>query len=244
MTDAKLTQQQQGARLPMARTDADIDALTHLTDAEKAVAKKNQKRVPPSDGWFLLGNDPELQAIARIDEIASIVLLEPDTQMIPGGPMNLMCLIVARHFGNEWMFAAMAKVAVNMAKATGQKDFDPVQFGMLDFPDSMIWTDVQRLTIKFTHACLNNTMTDELFEQAREIWGEKRILRYIRWMSYVQFWAMVQNACNLKWVPTVGVGEKQTVLPPDPKERLDFDEKVKDGLLSLWDSMATAAFMA
>ncbi|NNJ99961.1 MAG: hypothetical protein HKP58_06065, partial [Desulfatitalea sp.] len=107
---SKRTKQQEGIRLPMARTDADIDALSHLSEAEKAAAKENQKRVPPSDGWLLLGNDPQLQAIARIDEIATVVLLEPDTQMIPGGPMNLICLEVARHMGNEWMFAAMAKV--------------------------------------------------------------------------------------------------------------------------------------
>ncbi|MBT8342537.1 MAG: hypothetical protein HKP58_06025, partial [Desulfatitalea sp.] len=81
-----------------------------------------------------------------------------------------------------------------------------------------------------------------LFAQAREIWGEKRILRYIRWISYVQFWAMVQNVCNLKWVPAAGLGEKQAVVPPDPKERLDFDTSVMNGLLSLWDSMATSTF--
>ncbi|MBT8340498.1 MAG: hypothetical protein HKP58_01880 [Desulfatitalea sp.] len=231
----ELSQQTKGIRLPMVRTDADIDALSHLNSEEKAAAKENQRRVPPSDGWYLLGHDPELQAISRIDEIASIGLLKPDTQMVPFGPMNLICIEVGRHMGADWMAIGMSTIAINMAKVM-KRDLNPAKLAVIENPDSNIWTDEERLTLKFTRACLTNTMTDEVFAQARETWGEKRLLRIIRWISYVHFWAMVQNACNLKWEPTERFQE-QADIPPDPEVRLDLDPKVMEGLRSLWASM-------
>ncbi|MBT8340780.1 MAG: hypothetical protein KJP07_12265, partial [Desulfatitalea sp.] len=74
------TKQPKGIRLPIVRTAADIDKLPHLSDEEKALAKANLKKVAPSDGWYLLGNNPELQWFWQLIELALVHRLAPDAQ--------------------------------------------------------------------------------------------------------------------------------------------------------------------
>ncbi|MBT8340499.1 MAG: hypothetical protein HKP58_01875 [Desulfatitalea sp.] len=223
------SKQPKGIRLPILRNDADIEAMSHLSEAEKAAAKDNLKRVPPSDGWLMLENDPEMQAVANIYENALIGLLAPDFQGTSGSPMNLICHEVARLTGCEWMAALLAKGAIT--SPLSKEYWDPAQLAMLPYPDSALWNEEQRLALKFIDACVTNSMTDELFAQAREVWGEKRLLRHIFFIGYAHTWAMVENACNLTYTPVVSDAK----IAPDETEKLGIDD-VQKGLRSLWNS--------
>ncbi|MBT8342535.1 MAG: hypothetical protein HKP58_06035 [Desulfatitalea sp.] len=225
----ELSKQPEGIRLPILRTHADIDASSHLTEEEKAMAKDNLTRVPPSDGWYMLENDPEMQALANIHENGLIGLLDPDFQGIKGGPMNLVCLELARLTGCEWMASFLAKIG--MTSPLSSDDWDPAQLAVLSFPDSKLWSENQRLALKFIGACYNHAMTDELFEQARKAWGEKRVLRFIFFIGYVNTWAMVENACNLTFTPV----SSEAKVAANETEKLGIDD-VRKGLKALWNS--------
>ncbi|MBT8342281.1 MAG: hypothetical protein HKP58_18280 [Desulfatitalea sp.] len=225
----QLSKQPKGIRLPIIRCDEDVDTIPHLNDEEKAAAKENLRRIPPSDGWLVLTNDPEMQAVASIYENALIGILAPDFQGISGGSMNLICHAVGRLAGCEWMSALMAKLGLSAPKTA--EGWDPAQLAMLAYPDSALWSEEQRLTLKFVEACFTNTMTDELFAQARETWGEKRLLRHIFFIGYVHSWAMLENSCNLAYTPVAS----DVKVAPDETEKLGVDDVVK-GLRSLWNS--------
>ncbi|MBT8342101.1 MAG: hypothetical protein HKP58_14400 [Desulfatitalea sp.] len=191
----------EGFRMPLIKSPADVEALSHLSPDEKALGVENLKKFPPSDGYFIMGNDPDMQATLRIMEMEITSLLHPDHQGIPFSPMNLMALEVARHIGNDYLTGLMQNVTANTI-GDFQKPYDHyMKLGMIENQDSAVWNDEQQLAIKFTRACLEFNMTDEVFEQARAAWGEKKVLRYIAWISYVHQWGMIQSALGMKYLP-------------------------------------------
>ncbi|MBT8340826.1 MAG: hypothetical protein HKP58_20370 [Desulfatitalea sp.] len=197
---SELSVQPEGVRFPIIRSAADIETLAHLSEEEKALARENLDKIPGGEGWFLLGSDPELQGFLHIVELSIALLLAPDSQFVPFGGMNVGCIEVARQMGCEWQ-AGVLNVITASAIGTWVSDENCYhsQLGMLDFPDSALWTDEQRVTIKFIRACLENTMTDELFDQARKTWGEQKLLRHIAWVGFAHMWAMIINTANVGW---------------------------------------------
>ncbi len=188
-------------RLPVIKTPADVEKLTHLDAEEKALALENLKKIPPTDGWYILGSDPDTQAFWQIWERQLTSLLYPDMQAIPFSPMNLITLEVARHSGNDYLIGLIRQVTA-VTIADFKKPYDNyTKLAMLEYPDSDIWTVEERLALKFTRACLENTMTDELFAQARETWGDKMVLRYISWIGYVYQWAILENVLGMRFEP-------------------------------------------
>lgn len=234
MTDNSRMGTRDGFRLTAPRTEEEIQALGHLSAEEKAAAVANLKKVPPSDGWFLLGNDPDFQGFYHIVERGILSLLKPEFQGEPGGLLNLICLEVARYIRCEWQGGIMATVTAGATGRWEKEDFDYAQLAMLDYPDSKLWTEKQRLILKYTRACLENSMTDELFNQARDTWGEKKMLRLIAWMGYTHTWAMIVNTCNLSWWegPKPPVGE---ITPEMVKMFQAQIGKTWDGLQDLWN---------
>ena len=188
-------------RLPVIKTPADVEALTQLSEDEKALALENLKKIPPTDGWYILGSDPDIQAFWQIWERELTALLYPDMQAVPFSPMNLITLEVARHSGNDYLIGLVRQVT-SVTIADFNKPYDSyAKLAMLEYPDSAVWTDEERLTLKFTAACLENTMTDELFAQAQAAWGDQMILRYIAWIGYVYQWAILENVLGMRFEP-------------------------------------------
>ena len=74
---------------------------------------------------------------------------------------------------------------------------------MLEDPKSEVWTYEDRMAPKFTKACFDNTITDELFEQARSTWGEQKLLRHISLIGFVLYWAILGNVLDMKFVPEI-----------------------------------------
>ncbi|MBT8342100.1 MAG: hypothetical protein HKP58_14395 [Desulfatitalea sp.] len=222
-------------RLPIVKTPADVAALTNLSKEEKEMALVNLKKVPLSDGWALLGSDPELQAFMHIIEQQSTALLDGDFQGAPFSPMNLVTLAVVKHTGNDYMdglFSALTAVEIGQYKLS--KD-EYMKLGVLDNPDSCLWNDEERLSLKFASAVLNNTMTDELFEQARTTWGEQKLLRLFFWMSFAHTWGMLNNMMNIKLLPEM-VQQMKQGLPPEAVAMLVGKyQKTRTDLKAFWD---------
>lgn len=186
-------------RLPEIKTVADVDALTHLTPEEKAFAKIVLKKVPDSNGWAILGNDPELQVLWHMMEREYIAF--NGFQGVPFSHANLVSIVTAKHANSDYIYGLFAALTVRQVKAYKMSSDYDAKLAMLDSPDSTLWSDEERLIIKFTRASLENKMTDELFAQARKAWGEKKLLRSLAWQSYVQMWSITANTLNMKFYP-------------------------------------------
>ncbi|MBT8338831.1 MAG: hypothetical protein KJP07_02350 [Desulfatitalea sp.] len=226
----------EGIRLPLIRTEADIDELPHLSSEEKAMAKENQAKTPASDCLSLMGNDPELQGLFILMERACEALLAPDYQSVPFDPMNLIAIEVARQTQCEFFVSVFEQVTVGAIDKFKKKDAQARQLGMFEYPDSKVWTEDQRLVLKFTKACCKNEMTDELFGEARKTWGEKKLLRIMLWIGFLYIPYIISNACNLTSDPT----KETPIWSMFPPEALTFVHQMNDKtckeLLSVWAS--------
>lgn len=224
-------------RLPFVKTPADVEALTHLSAEEKVWALENLKKIPLSDGWSLMGSDPELQAFMHLMERQGGALLEGDFQIIPFGPMNLISLEVFRRSGNDYeqaLFNALTAAEIGQFKL-GNEAY--MKLGMLESPDSMIWSEEERLAIKFTDAVLDNEMTDELFEQARTAWGEQKLLRHFYWLSYVKTWSMLCNMLNLRFTPEMLTPPMKNGVPPELIQKIVAPhQQTRADLKTLWNT--------
>ncbi|MBT8342532.1 MAG: hypothetical protein HKP58_06050 [Desulfatitalea sp.] len=237
-TKSKLKTRKPGEfRLPLIKTLADVEALSHLSKEEKAVAVENFTRIPPSDGYYMMGNDPDLQSFWRLMEMEITSLLFPDHQGVPFGPMNLITLEVARHSGNDYLLGFMQHVTANTI-GDFDKPYDNYQkLGMLENADSAMWTDEERMIIKFTRACLESKMTDELFEQARAAWGEKKLLRYIAWVAFVQQWGTLQSALDMKFLPETMSFPRGIMGPEAVGAAVSKLKDTKDKVREFWNTL-------
>ena len=116
---------------------------------------------------FILGVDPTLP----MEEIAR--------QGIPvtGQPterykryMLMSTWLHVKHLRNGWTRTVMAGWASEGAGITRTKLL------LLDLPDDDIWTDDERLALKFVKAAFEWEMTDELFAAASEAWTPEWII--------------------------------------------------------------------
>ncbi|MBT8341843.1 MAG: hypothetical protein HKP58_15460 [Desulfatitalea sp.] len=191
----------QGYRLPVVRTRDDVDALTHLSDEEKALAKSNLRWVMPSDGLWLLGSDPEVQALFNVYEqaVQALAFTPEDNIAMPFSPCMLMAMTIARCFRAEWVADAVSDTSAKVVGNLQKKNATHQHLAMLGFPDWHGWSDEQRLTIKFTEACYENNMTDDLFAQAMKTWGQKKLLRYLLYYGFVYQNALFQNVFKLRF---------------------------------------------
>ncbi len=201
------------ARLPFVNTPQDVDRLTDLTPEEKELAKKSLPKITDTEGWRILGNDPELQLLWQTVERVHMGLLD-DYQCIPFELMHLISLQASRYSGSEYMVGFFTLLTRRQVEAYNLPADYAVKATMLEFPDSPSWTKEERLTLKFAEALFENTMTDELFNEARAAWGEKKLLRAISWASYVYMWGMTANALDLKYHPDLSL-KPQIILTPD-----------------------------
>lgn len=198
-TDTKSSTNPVKSRLPVINTPADVEALTYLDSDEKKMAIENLKKVPPTDGWRMLGGDPDVQALWQLQERINTSLLYPDFQAKPFGPMSFINLLVGEYSGNEYLIGIMNSFTIRTIKEYGYGEDYYTKLTMLEFPDSNVWTDEERITIKFVNAALHNTMTDQLFNQALGLWGEKLLLRHLSWISFVNGWAMLLNTLDVHY---------------------------------------------
>ncbi|MBT8340684.1 MAG: hypothetical protein HKP58_11250 [Desulfatitalea sp.] len=230
-----------GPRLPYIRTEEDVDnKLSHLSKEDQALAKENVTKGPPSDASYILGTDPQLQAIFVLFERGVEGLLRPEYQMIPGSLMNILCRVIARITRNEWYQQAFDIAAIGAIPLWNENDTKKqaqyLKLGMLDAPDSDVWTEEESLMIKFTTACMTYTMTNEIYDMALETWGEKKLLRYMFFIGFVQTNMMMSTALDMR----SDYGTEPDVClnfgPEAHEAYLSINNTTYQKLMDLWDT--------
>ncbi len=224
-------------KLEQLKTMDDFNRAPHLTDEERRIAAINMTKIPPTEQYCALENDPELAAFWRMTEMEVSELLKPDFQMMPFSEMNLLTLVVTMRSGVEAQAALFAAYTGSSVGSWGMTTIDAAKLGLINFPDSEVWTPAERLTIKFANALLDYDMPEELWSEALETWGPQKTLRYITWLNVVNFWCMF-TACNkdIKFNPalTPPVG---AVNPDNYKRSIGFS-KTREGLKRVWENDA------
>ena len=115
---------------------------------------------------LILGVDPSLPQ----DEIMRLgVTAEPKSEQYKRY-MLMSSWLHNVHMKNGWTRTIMGGWASEGAGITRTKLL------LLDLPDDDIWTDDERLALKFVAAAFQWEMTDELWEAAQDAWGERWLL--------------------------------------------------------------------
>lgn len=222
-------------RLPVVKNEADFDALPHLSDEEKEMGKKNLNRLAPSDGWYMLGNDPELQAFWAMVERESIALLYPDFQVIPFSPMNLVTLVVAKKANSVYQYGSLAAFTAAQVLPYGLPEEALLKLPFIDLPDSGLWEKEEVLAIKLAMGCVDLDIPKELFQEALETWGPQKTLRLISWIGVVFQWAMMIEALGM------GYDHKKMSINTIPKAAIekvteDF-QAIRPEMKKMWENL-------
>ncbi len=215
----------------------DYNAAPQLSEEEKEIAAINMTKIPPTPQYCLLGNDPELAAFWRLTEMEISELLKPDFQMFPFSEMNLISLVTTYRSGVEAQYGLFTAYTGSAIGSWGMDTIDASKLAMITFPDSDVWSENERLTIKFANGLLDYDMPGEIWSEALETWGEQKTLRLVTWLNLVNFWCMF-TACspeirfNAKMCPPVG-----TVTPDNYKNSIGFS-KARAGIRRVWENDA------
>ena len=98
---------------------------------------------------------------------------------------------VIRHFCTAMLMAA--KVADDMDVEWARRLFATApNFGFLtkqhwvliNQPTSAVWSEEQRLSLEFTEGVMHQSLSDDLFARACELWGTQRTVLFARWITY------------------------------------------------------------
>ena len=207
-----------GTRIRLVRNATDLDALPHLDDEDKAVGHEViewfehnlSTSVTNTMGMWL--NDPKFEKAYHFEFHGALgelcKELQPDPEktgsyVLPGSVLNLIFLTVAKHFHWTWGMGALAATTPHV------DGFDAEQIFMLDFPESEVWSDEQRLALTFVKAVLTLSVTDELMASALEMWGVKLTIRYIGMIGSLTTQALFMSAFNVagRWNDAPGAEE-------------------------------------
>ncbi len=187
-----------GYRLPLLDSEEKIDALDYLDEGQKTFAKENLPKVPLTDGWRMLGNNPDVQALWQIIERDLTSLME-DMQGRPFHFMWFTNLLVEAKLKDLYGCAVTRSGSVSTVYDHGYGYDGLVKLMMIDFPEADCWNDEERLCINFINAFLDGTMTDELFQEAIDTWGESRVVLHMSWICYIYSMTMMLRSLNMKW---------------------------------------------
>ncbi len=228
-----------GLRLPRIDTEESFDALEHLSDDMKEYGKQNLSKVPPTDGWLMLGNNPDMQAFWQIMEREMTSMMEGDMQATPFGFANLANTVIAHELKDEYFFGVEAACNTSAVPDHGYGYEGLVKIQMVDYPDCDCWNDEERLCIKFVRACITFSMTDEIFQAAIDSWGESKVVLRMSWIGYVWSLTMMQNAMNMKYDIKKEIFPYGTWTPENVKMTVDNLEGSYLQVRKLWNEMNT-----
>jgi hypothetical protein len=187
----------------VVRKAEDLDEMD-LDEEERALALGQiqwgaEHDFPITNTMGMWLNDPKFQTTYHRDYHNALIGLCQELQadplqgsyLMPGTALNLMFLSVAKHFHWTWGMGSLAAVE------PGVDGFDAEHVFMLDFPESEVWTDEQRLALVFTKAVLTLSVTDELMASAIETWGVKLTIRHLGMIGSLTSQALFMSAFNV-----------------------------------------------
>jgi hypothetical protein len=175
-------------RLKPLHTVADVQAIPYLDEEEKQLAIDLLLR-----SLRLYGNQATMTVATTLhdpkgaqakfkygEELSALIGNTGDKRhTVQGTLLHLMVLSVLKFTKDEALVGALS--AGNGKMAPG---FKPHHLMLMDFPESEVWNDEQRLMLRYVRAVLDHTMTDELWNQAVQAWGVKMCLRYLQYMGH------------------------------------------------------------
>jgi len=226
-----------GLRLPCIEKPEDVDALTYLTDDQKEYGKRNLTMVPPTAGWLMLGNDPDVQTFWQVMEREYTSLMDGEMQAVPFSFMNLANMVIAKHTKNEYLWGVMAACTSDAIHDYNFGYEGDVKIQMIEYPESSCWSEDERLYIVFVKALIEFNMTDEIFQKSIDSWGESLTLRRISWVCYVYGYAILLDALNMKFDIKTDIFPYGTWTPEAIKMTTDNLSGTKDQIRKLWMEM-------
>jgi hypothetical protein len=177
-------------RLKPISTEADVAAVPWFDDEDRAVCLDTLLRsiklydAQPTIVVRTAVNDPK-GARAKFEYGAELNKLLGNEGMnrhtVQGSILNLLVVMTLQHTNDECL--APAIIAGNGKAVPG---FKPHHYALMRFPDSEVWSDEQRLILRYTRAVLDNTMTDALWTEAVKFWGPQTCLRFVHLIGH--FW--------------------------------------------------------
>ena len=178
-------------RLKPLRTKADIDAVPYFDDEEREIALEHLLRsvriygAQPTITVATSVHDPKgARAKGRLnDALNPLIGNDGDKRhTFQGSVLHLLVLTTLKHVKDECLVGALS----SGKKGKMARGFQPHHLMMMDFPESEVWNEEQRLVLKYTKAVLESRLTDELWDAAVKLWGVKRCLGYIQMIG--NFW--------------------------------------------------------
>ena len=222
-------------RIDLVRTAADLEDRGYLDDEERAVGRElidwfeQNYYTTVTNTMAMWLNDPKFAKAYHFEYHGHLLELCQELQrdpkktgsyVMPGSVMQLLFLSVAKHYHWTWGMGAIATAAPHV------DGFDAEQIFMLDFPESEIWTEEQRLALSFAQAVLTQQVTDELMAEALETWGPKLTIRYLGLIGSLTSQAMFMSAFNVagRWNDAPGSEE---VMIRDPTRGWNLDDTLE-----------------
>lgn len=124
---------------------------------------------------LITGLDPELSG----EEIGRLAVTYDEPLNADHARFFFMCCwLFCVHTPNE--FARVVTAGMHGPKL----GLTSTKLLLLDHPDSDVWTDDERLSLKFVKAAFNFEMTDELWDAAAEAWGVPWIMNALTLLCY------------------------------------------------------------
>ncbi|MCC8142081.1 MAG: hypothetical protein LIO56_06075 [Lachnospiraceae bacterium] len=229
-----------GLRLPCIQTDEEVDQIEWLSDEEKKFAKLNLKKVPSTEGWRMLGNDPYTQAFWQFIERFNTAIQndkgQHQMQSTPCCFLSICHMIVSKRSGNEYMLGVIGSCLVDSVEGFKTEFGIEKMFLMIDHPESALWNDEERLCINFINALYDYSMTDEIFQEALDTWGEQQTIRNISWFAYVLGWGSLLSALNMKFDSSMTFRGVWT--PESIAHTTDNLQPVEDQFAEFWGKLS------
>lgn len=188
-------------RLKPLRTVEDINAVPYFDDEDREVATEmllRSIRIYGNQATMTVAtmiHNPKLaRAKATYGEVMSqLVGNVGDTRhTTQGSLLHLLILSVLRFCKDEALVGALSA-----GNGRAVPTWKPHHLALMDYPESEVWSEEQRLMLYFARAVLYQDMTDEIWDKAVKAWGVKQVLRYIQYAGHFFTTGIRNNALKI-----------------------------------------------
>ena len=219
------------SRLPALNVPADYENLSYLDDEEKElcgvqlVSRLEKFDSQPTVTVATAAHDPKAARLRSAYGGALMALSAPtyETRHLVGGTLlNLLVLTVMKFAGDETLIGGITRGTYEHHL----EGFKPHHVALMDFPDSEVWNPEQRLMLRYAKAVLENTMTNELWEEAVTRWNAKMCVRYIHVINFFLGAAIMNRTLKVTYPMTTEVGKPRNPDSQINRERRDYLKRI------------------
>jgi len=219
------------SRLPALHVPADYENLAYLDEEEKElcgiqlVSRLEKFDSQPTVTVATAAHDPKAARLRSAYGGALMALAAPtyETRHLVGGTLlNLLVLTVMKFAGDETLIGGITRGLYDHHL----EGFKPHHVALMDFPESEVWSDEQRLMLRYAKAVLENSMTDELWDEAVRAWNPKMCVRYIHVINFFLGAAIMNRTLQVTYPMTTEAGKPRNPDSQINRERRDYLERM------------------